>query len=505
MNPYEIDNTISGLNTIWADSINGVPGDYFTDITSNVQAQIDRIIYNPTIRGPQGPQGVQGPIGPVGPMGPMGYTGSIGPQGTQGPIGPIGPQGPMGYTGAIGPAGSIGSVGPQGPMGYTGYTGPTGSIGPIGYTGPAADLTNLNNAISDCNSATNSCLAGITGVIASTVTFNAVLGAVNTALSLCTPGPPGAAGAGGAKGDTGPAGPRGDRGDRGDKGDQGDAYFTQNGQTISYSGTVSVNSPIFQDQTTQISGGSIVCGSTTSNYKTQVSNSSLSINYTNPLTNQQTSLSSIATDSVNNRAYFAFKSSYSNAPLYDSRIYDDSYGSNTNQNGQGKVNIDAKVVNLNAPTQVNSLKVFTNTQSLGYIGFKGPTSNAPNYDSRIYENSGTSQNADGKGTLTVDALNVNFSNSNIQSKFYNDYVYHLPPSYDLPVTMIGNGTESICISYQNTYPVQAGMINITSSSSISINAPRIYLNGTVLVNGQSGSGKFIDIPTYVNQVWNNTF
>ena len=42
---YELDNTITGLNTIWADTIQGTPAEYFSNVRSNLQTQIDNIVY----------------------------------------------------------------------------------------------------------------------------------------------------------------------------------------------------------------------------------------------------------------------------------------------------------------------------------------------------------------------------------------------------------------------------------------------------------------------------
>ena len=97
-NIYELDNTITGLNTIWADSIQGVPAEYYSTVRSDIQTQIDAIIYNPTTRGETGPKGdarIQGIQGFTVPKGDQGQ----GIQGIQGFTGPKGDQGDRGLQG----------------------------------------------------------------------------------------------------------------------------------------------------------------------------------------------------------------------------------------------------------------------------------------------------------------------------------------------------------------------------------------------------------------------
>ena len=69
---YELDNTITGLNTIWADTIQGTPADYFSNVRSNIQTQIDNIVYTPSTVGAKGDTGPQGPVGPQGLQGLQG-------------------------------------------------------------------------------------------------------------------------------------------------------------------------------------------------------------------------------------------------------------------------------------------------------------------------------------------------------------------------------------------------------------------------------------------------
>ena len=102
---YELDNTITGLNTIWADTIQGTPADYFSDVRSNIQTQIDNINWNPSTVGPKGdtgPQGIQGIAGTNGTNGLQGIQGIAGTNGTNGAKGDTGPQGIQGIAGTNG-------------------------------------------------------------------------------------------------------------------------------------------------------------------------------------------------------------------------------------------------------------------------------------------------------------------------------------------------------------------------------------------------------------------
>ena len=56
-------NTITGLDTIYVDEINGVPGQYFNGIRSNIQDQLDTIALK---EGPTGFTGVTGVTGVTG-------------------------------------------------------------------------------------------------------------------------------------------------------------------------------------------------------------------------------------------------------------------------------------------------------------------------------------------------------------------------------------------------------------------------------------------------------
>jgi hypothetical protein len=435
MNPYEIDNTISGLNTVWADTIQGVPAEYFTNVRSNLQNQIDTIVYTPT---------------------------------------------------TVGPKGDTGAVGPIGPIGYTGLTGPTG---------PLPDLTNLNNAITKCNTATDTC-------ISTTNTCNNSINACNQATNTCVTdtsnciiatslcgaaiaaagaatlvalsarganGANGRDGENGARGDTGPAGPRGDRGDKGDKGDHGDSYFTQDGTTIKYSGTIAATSNIFNDTTAYISGSGMEVNNANTNFKSQVSSYTISTNYQNKV------LSVLGSDTINGRGYLGFKSLYSNAPTYDSRMYDESSGSSYPQNGTGSLAFDAQKAKFNCPVSTNgSIDCVGSVTCNNYFAIKNPYSNALNYDSRITDDSLNASTTDGNGSLNFDTKKVKF-NCPISSQYYKDIASR---SSEAPVTKIGNDTEFIEINYQNSYPVQMGSISLTAGTRITFNVPNIRLGSS---------------------------
>ena len=108
-----------------------------------------------------------------------GASGIPGPTGPQGPPGDTGPQGPPGDTGPQGLQGPLGDTGPQGLQGPPGDTGPQGFLGDTGPQGP--------------------------------------------------------------QGNTGPAGPQGATGPQGPAGPTGGTnYWTQDGENISYTGTISI-------------------------------------------------------------------------------------------------------------------------------------------------------------------------------------------------------------------------------------------------------------------------
>ena len=98
---------INGLDNIYTDITNlhdinsdnlscetflGQPSSYFTNVTSNIQNQINSIVITP---GPIGPKGDRGDTGLQGQQGIQGIKGD---QGNQGPQGPQGIQGPQGNT-----------------------------------------------------------------------------------------------------------------------------------------------------------------------------------------------------------------------------------------------------------------------------------------------------------------------------------------------------------------------------------------------------------------------
>ena len=77
-------------------TINSIPAStlgYISNVTSDIQNQINSISL---IKGATGPTGPLGPLGPTGQIGPTGFTGPIGPTGFTGPTGQIGPTGPSG-------------------------------------------------------------------------------------------------------------------------------------------------------------------------------------------------------------------------------------------------------------------------------------------------------------------------------------------------------------------------------------------------------------------------
>jgi len=433
MNPYEIDNTISGLNTVWADTIQGVPAEYFTNVRSNLQQQIDSIAYNPSVAGPKGD------TGPVGPIGPIGYT------------------------------------------------------GPVGQTGPVADLTNLNNTITRCNTATDTCISTTTtcngsinasnqatnnckdvtktckddtdGCIAVTaLCTTATAGCIiATGVALSARGPPGASGGKGDKGDTGDKGDRGDKGDTGDKGekgDHGDAFFTQNGDILSYTGKLNVNN-VFNDSTTSITGTDVKINSVTSSYATQMNNHSLNVNY------QNNPVAFLNGDSVEGKGYVGLKSPFSTAPLYDSRIYEDSFGSSSYQNGTGTLTFDAQYAFFKCPISCPPISCTGSVTSKGFFGLKSAVSNATGFDSRIYDNSTGASTLNGQGILTFDANKAVF-NCPISSQYVNSKT---ATSTTPPSTYIGNDTEFIRVNYENAYPVQSGTIFLQAGSKITLNVP----------------------------------
>ena len=137
------------------------------------------------------------------------------------------------------------------------------------------------------------------------------------------------------------------------------------------------------------------------------------------------------------------------------------------------------------------------------INFSRDGSLASNYDSRIFEN-GFGEAEDGKGILLIDSAHVNvgcsFKATSLQWTYFNNINTTSPPS-----SYFGNATEYIQIYYQNINPIQIGGIVISSSSSIRLSAPLIFLDGSVINNRASGTDLFFDeLGTPVNQVWSNS-
>ena len=403
---YELDNTITGLNSVWADQIQGVPAEYFTNVRSNLQTQIDNIVYNPSTIGPKGDTGSVGPQGPIGYTGPMGDTGPIGPTGPQGIQGPsadltavntaISNSNDATYkcNQAISNANS--AVDSCNSATYNcnlaineSHTATDNCNSATSKCNSATDAcksatSSCNDASSSCNSATNKCKDATDVCIAATVASGlatAAAAAAATAASLRF-GPQGPVGPRGDRGPSGNDGNDGPEGPQGPKGDHGDTYFSQNGTTLNYTGSLSIND-VFNSGTSIISGGGVNISATQSNYGTDITSNYLRTYYYDPLTHIQKTLSSLGTDSTNNLGYVGFKSITSSASLYDSRIYEGSNGSTSYTNGQGVLTIQSGKTQFNCPIQSPKLSIQGDiTQNSGYVGFKAINTTA-SYDSCI--------------------------------------------------------------------------------------------------------------------------
>jgi hypothetical protein len=400
---YELDNTITGLNTVWADTIQGTPADYFSNVRSNIQTQIDNIVYNPSTVGPKGDVGPQGPIGPQGIQGIAGINGIDGTNGTNG------------------------SKGDQGLQGIQGLKGDQGDPGPL------PDLTDLNSAISSANSAASSAnsaassansaataagvattAAGVATGLASAATAAAIAAAAAASLRLGPQGPPGPPGGNGNNGNDGNDGEQGERGDQGPKGDQGDSYFTKLTNKVEYdvdaNGSIVITNT-FQDKTTTINDKSINITETALGSTDVMNITKSQINITDTGNSTQITKSYMT---INNSATF---SGISNSQVATGFVYS---------------NINKPLVTLNT------------VNSQGYAGFLSASTNADKYDSRIYEGSpGSSNNQNGQGTLTFDCNKAKFKCS-VQTNYYNDNFTLTPPS-----TRIGNSSEYTKLRYNN--------------------------------------------------------
>ena len=156
------------LNTIYADSYNGINSKYLLlcdGLTSNIQQQINNLTIG---------TGVVGPVGPIGPPGTNGTNGTNGSQGPSGTNGTNGTNGTIGLTGLTGPSGTNGTNGLTGPIGPPGTNGTNGTNGLIGLTGPSG--TNGTNGLIG--------LTGPSGTNAINPTFTA--GKITTATTTPT-------------------------------------------------------------------------------------------------------------------------------------------------------------------------------------------------------------------------------------------------------------------------------------------------------------------------------
>ena len=97
-------------------------GDYVT------RGELDEMVRDGTLQGPQGPPGLQGSPGVQGEKGDKGDPGEQGEPGLRGERGEKGLPGRIGPAGTTGPTGPQGHVGPQGLQGVRGERGEPGSV-----------------------------------------------------------------------------------------------------------------------------------------------------------------------------------------------------------------------------------------------------------------------------------------------------------------------------------------------------------------------------------------
>ena len=107
---------------------------------SITEEDVERIVREQAMSGPQGERGPVGPPGELGPDGPTGPQGPVGSPGLKGEPGEPGPTGPQGKPGPVGPQGEQGAAGAPGPQGVPG---PQGERGPQGASGTNVVVTPL--------------------------------------------------------------------------------------------------------------------------------------------------------------------------------------------------------------------------------------------------------------------------------------------------------------------------------------------------------------------------
>ena len=334
-------------------------------------------------------------------------------------------------------------------------------------------INSANSAASSAYSATASANSATTGAeiatgLCTTATAAAITATIAAGLRIGPPGLPGVPGPAGANGHDGNRGPQGDRGDQGP---QGDSYFTQVGNNIQYSnGSVVVNNSI-NGSAIQLSSQGIV---------------------TNP-------------SSLTNGVYTVINGIKSFLTAF-----------------QFAVNYINPVTS--AITNLATFGVNTFLQNpAGFLSFRAFDSTSVNYDSLMFE-TGVGTTQDGKGALTFNTGKTTF-NCPIKSQYYNDNTN--ANNNNAPQTKIGDDATNIKIQYQNTNPVQAGVISLTSASSCILNSPNLvlgssntnikidYVNGCITLNAPNEiflnsptvwyTGNFSPYRFYINRNLMNNF